>query len=85
MNDIAPWRCAALGAALAIGLMIGLVCKVANVDVVKAAYGEHLLTVPGGQNVIRLLPALTISDEEIAEGISRLDRAASEIELAGQA
>ncbi|MCA8868270.1 MAG: aspartate aminotransferase family protein [Rhodobacteraceae bacterium] len=68
-----------------LGLMIGLVCKVANVDVVKAAYGEHLLTVPGGQNVIRLLPALTISDEEIAEGISRLDRAASEIELAGQA
>lgn len=68
-----------------LGLMIGLVCKAANLDVVKAAYGEHLLTVPGGQNVIRLLPALTISDEEIGEGIRRLDRAASEIELAGQA
>jgi acetylornithine/N-succinyldiaminopimelate aminotransferase len=29
--------------------------------------------------VVRLLPALTISDEEIAEGVARLDRAAARI------
>jgi len=66
-----------------VGLMIGLVCKPVNTDVVKAGYEEHILTVPGGQNVIRLLPALTITDDEIAEAVSRLDTAASKIEAAG--
>ncbi len=64
------------------GLMIGLVCKVTNTDVVKAGYAEHVLTVPGGQNVIRILPALTITDEEIAEAVSRLDRAAERVTAA---
>jgi acetylornithine/N-succinyldiaminopimelate aminotransferase len=59
------------------GLMLGLRCIPAPADVVKAGYGEHILTVPAADNVIRLLPALTISDEEIAEAIARLDRAAA--------
>lgn len=63
-----------------LGLMIGLVCKAPNLDVVKAGYGEHILTVPGGQNVIRLLPALTITEDEIAEAVNRLDAAASKVE-----
>ena len=63
-----------------LGLMIGLVCKIPNLDVVKAGYDEFVLTVPGGQNVIRLLPALTISDDEIAEAVHRLDAAASKVE-----
>jgi acetylornithine/N-succinyldiaminopimelate aminotransferase len=64
------------------GLMIGLVCKVPNMDVVKAGYAAHVLTVPGGQNVIRLLPSLNISDDEIAEAITRLDQAANAVEAA---
>ena len=63
-----------------LGLMIGLVCKIPNLDVVKAGCDEFVLTVPGGQNVIRLLPALTISDDEIAEAVHRLDAAASKVE-----
>ncbi|MGB5067832.1 MAG: aspartate aminotransferase family protein [Albidovulum sp.] len=59
------------------GLMLGLKCKPAPVDVVKAGYGEHILTVPAADNVIRLLPALTISDAEIGEAIARLDRTAA--------
>jgi acetylornithine/N-succinyldiaminopimelate aminotransferase len=59
------------------GLMLGLKCKVPNTDVVKAGYAEHVLTVPGADNVIRLLPPLTISDAEIAEALARLDRAAT--------
>lgn len=59
------------------GLMLGLKCKPAPVDVVNAAYTEKLLTVPAADNVLRLLPALTISDDEIAEAIARLDRAAT--------
>lgn len=64
------------------GLMIGIKCKVPNMDVVNAGYAEHLLTVPGGDNVVRVLPALNISDEDIAEAVARLDRAASSLEAA---
>jgi acetylornithine/N-succinyldiaminopimelate aminotransferase len=59
------------------GLMLGLKCKPAPADVVKAGYGEHILTVPAADNVIRLLPALTITDEDIAEAVARLDRTAA--------
>jgi acetylornithine/N-succinyldiaminopimelate aminotransferase len=59
------------------GLILGLKCRIAPADVVRAGYGEHVLTVPAGDNVVRLLPPLTISDEEIAEALGRLDRAAA--------
>ena len=61
------------------GLMIGLKCKAANTDVVQAGYDQHLLTVPAADNTIRLLPPLTISDEEIGEAVDRLDRAAASL------
>ena len=60
-----------------LGLMLGLKCKLPNADVVKAGYGELVITVPAADNVIRLLPPLNITDEEIAEAIERLDRAAT--------
>jgi acetylornithine/N-succinyldiaminopimelate aminotransferase len=62
------------------GLMLGLVCKATNTDVVAAGYEAGLLTVPAGDNVVRILPALTISEEEIAQGIDRLDAAATALE-----
>jgi acetylornithine/N-succinyldiaminopimelate aminotransferase len=62
------------------GLMLGLKCKVPNIDVVNAAYDAELLTVPAGDNVVRVLPALVISDDEIAQGIARLDAAATALE-----
>jgi len=62
------------------GLMLGLVCKPSNLDVVAACYAEQLITVPAGDNVIRLLPPLNISDEDIAEAVNRLDLAATTLE-----
>ncbi len=62
------------------GLILGLKCKALNTDVVKAAYAEHLLTVPAADNVLRLLPALNIEASEITEALARLDRTASRIE-----
>ncbi|MGR3802417.1 aspartate aminotransferase family protein [Marinibacterium profundimaris] len=59
------------------GLMLGIKCKVPNVDVVKAGYDQELLTVPAADNVIRLLPPLTISDDEIDAAVTRLDAAAT--------
>ena len=59
------------------GLMLGLKCKVAPVDLVKAGYDQQILTVPAADNTLRLLPPLNISDDDIAEAVARLDRAAS--------
>ena len=59
------------------GLMLGLKCKALNTDIVAAGYEAQILTVPAGDNVVRILPALTITEDEIAEGVARLDTAAS--------
>jgi len=67
------------------GLMLGLKCRIAPADVVKAGYAQHLLTVPAADNVLRLLPALNIPDEDLAEAVARLDRAATSLEKAAVA
>jgi acetylornithine/N-succinyldiaminopimelate aminotransferase len=59
------------------GLMLGLHLKVPPADFVKAGLGAGVLTVPASDRVLRLLPALTISDADIAEGLRRLDAAAA--------
>jgi acetylornithine/N-succinyldiaminopimelate aminotransferase len=59
------------------GLMLGLKCRVPNVDLVQAGYAEHVLTVPGGDNVVRLLPPLNLTEAEVEEGLRRLDAAAT--------
>ncbi|MES2436108.1 MAG: aspartate aminotransferase family protein [Pseudomonadota bacterium] len=64
------------------GLILGLKCKALNSDVVKAAYAEHLLTVPAADNVLRLLPALNIAEADITEALARLDRTALRVEAA---
>ncbi|KIC14849.1 aspartate aminotransferase family protein [Leisingera sp. ANG-Vp] len=64
------------------GLMLGLKCKAANIDVVNAGYENELITVPAADNVIRLLPPLTLTDEDIAEAVSRLEKTATQIEAA---
>ena len=61
------------------GLMLGLKCKPTNTEVVKAGYDALVLTVPAAENVIRLLPPLTLGDDEIAEAAERLDRAAAAV------
>jgi acetylornithine/N-succinyldiaminopimelate aminotransferase len=61
------------------GLMLGLMCKAVNTDVVKAGYDHGILTVPAADNVIRLLPPLTVTDEDIAVATDLLDRAAKQV------
>ncbi|MFA8386965.1 MAG: aspartate aminotransferase family protein [Pelagibaca sp.] len=62
-----------------LGLMLGLKCKVAPVDLVKAGYGCGVITVPAADNVVRLLPPLNISEDEISEAVNRLDFAADAV------
>lgn len=61
------------------GLMLGLKCKALNIDVVNAGYDNQVITVPAADNVIRLLPPLTLSDEDISQALTRLDKAATQV------
>lgn len=62
------------------GLMLGLKLRTPNTEFVADAREAGLLVVGAGDNVVRLLPPLIISDAEIAEAVSRLDRAAQAVE-----
>jgi len=68
------------GGVRGLGLMLGLECRVPNADVVRAGFDAGLITVPAADNVLRLLPPLTITDEDIAEAVTRLDAAARALE-----
>ncbi|MGR3813480.1 MAG: aspartate aminotransferase family protein [Cognatishimia activa] len=61
------------------GLMLGLKCKVNCMDVVNAGYESLVVTVPAADNVVRLLPPLNISDDEITEAVARIDAAAQSL------
>ena len=57
------------------GLLIGLKVKPPMAEVVAACMAEGLLTVGAGENVVRLLPPLNVSEAEIGEAVTRLSRA----------
>ncbi|WP_375458180.1 aspartate aminotransferase family protein [uncultured Enterovirga sp.] len=62
------------------GLMIGLRLHVPNTEFVKAAQAEELLVIAAGDNVVRLLPPLTLTDADVLEAAERLDRACTALE-----
>ena len=62
------------------GLLLGLRTLALNSALVDALRAEKMLTVAAGDNVVRLLPPLNISDDEVREAISRLDGAATALE-----
>jgi acetylornithine/N-succinyldiaminopimelate aminotransferase len=66
------------------GLMLGLKCRVANTKLQQAALEQKLLVIGAGQNVVRLLPPLVISEDDIQEAIARLDRACTVLAAAVQ-
>jgi acetylornithine/N-succinyldiaminopimelate aminotransferase len=57
------------------GLLIGIKAVVPSTDLVAALRDEKLLTVGAGDNVVRFLPPLIVSETEIDEAVQRLDRA----------
>ena len=63
------------------GLLAGLKLKerVQPADVVKAAAGEKLLLVGAGDNTVRVLPPLNVTDADLAEGVERLSRALAHV------
>ncbi len=57
------------------GMMIGLKCISPAGDFVTACRDEGLLTVPAGDNVMRLLPPLIIDETHISECLEMMGRA----------
>ena len=57
------------------GLMLGLRCKVPNQKLLAALRAEKLLTVQAGDNVVRFLPPLIVTETEIDEACAKLDAA----------
>ncbi|MEP2654636.1 MAG: aspartate aminotransferase family protein [Sedimentitalea sp.] len=64
------------------GLMLGLKCVAPNADVVAGGYDQQVITVPAADNVVRLLPPLTITDDELSQAVDRLDAVARQISAA---
>lgn len=64
------------------GLMLGIKAAIPQADLLQAIRAEHLLGVPAGNNVIRLLPPLVVTAEEAREGLARIERAAERVRAA---
>jgi acetylornithine/N-succinyldiaminopimelate aminotransferase len=61
------------------GLMIGLKCRLPNNRLVEALHKQNLLTIPAGDNVVRLLPPLIIGDEDIHDACTKIGSACAEL------
>ncbi len=64
------------------GLLVGLRAVVPAGELVDALRAEKVIAVAAGDNVVRLLPPLIINEQEMAEGIARLDRACAALDRA---
>ncbi|CAN7161639.1 aspartate aminotransferase family protein [Rhizobium rhizogenes] len=64
------------------GLMMGIKAAIPQAELLQAIRAEHMLGVPAGDNVIRLLPPLVVTAEEAREGIARIERAAESVRAA---
>lgn len=54
------------------GLMVGLELKEKVAPVIRALRDDGVLTIAGGANVIRLLPPLVVTDEQVDEVVKRV-------------
>jgi acetylornithine/N-succinyldiaminopimelate aminotransferase len=62
-----------------VGLMLGLRCVIPNTRLQAAMRDEHMLAVTAGDNVVRLLPPLVASDEDIRTALDRIHAAAQRL------
>ena len=61
------------------GLMLGLKCKIPNNEVVDALRERGLLSVGAGDNVVRILPPLIITDNDVREAIGIINDACASL------
>lgn len=61
------------------GLLIGLRMVPPASEMVDELRAEKMITVAAGDNVVRLLPPLIVGEAEVAEAVSRIDRACTRL------
>ena len=61
------------------GMMLGIKCRIPNTDVTARLLKNGLLTIGAGDNVVRLLPPLIISEAEVKSGLDILAGTFSEL------
>ncbi len=66
------------------GLMVGMKCAVENNVLVAKMIDNGVLTVPAGDNVVRMLPPLIIEESHIDEAVAALDKSCAEISAEGK-
>ncbi len=69
-----------ISAVRGLGMMIGIETSISLSRLVEAARQKGLIILTAGENVIRLLPPLTISREEIQQGIAILKEVFSQVD-----
>ena len=69
-----------ISAVRGLGMMIGIETSASLSKIVEAARQKGLIILTAGENVIRLLPPLTINREEIQQGIAILKEVFSELD-----
>lgn len=69
-----------ISAVRGLGMMVGIETSASLSRIVEAARQKGLIILTAGENVIRLLPPLTINREEIQQGIAILKEVFSELD-----
>ncbi len=62
-----------------VGLMLGVKSIGPNLELMTALRENKLLTVVAGENVVRILPPLNVSENELEEGVQKIDQVCSKI------
>jgi acetylornithine/N-succinyldiaminopimelate aminotransferase len=62
------------------GLLLGLKLKTPSGDMVALLRKHRLLTAAAGDNVVRLLPPLIATEQDVDTAVSRIDAACAEVE-----
>jgi acetylornithine/N-succinyldiaminopimelate aminotransferase len=61
------------------GLMIGIKCRLPNNRLLEALHRQNMLTIPAGDNVVRLLPPLIIGEQDVHDACSKIGSACAEL------
>lgn len=62
-----------------LGLLAGLRVPGWSAELIKALHGQGLVTAPAAEDVVRLLPPLTVGEAEIEEGCAMIEAACAEL------
>lgn len=85
MNELAGKYPSIFKEARGIGMHLGLRCndQIVNNDVVVKAMNNGLLIVPAGDNVIRMIPPMTITEQHVADAMGIMETVCDELVAEG--